>query len=149
MPFGGPVKAIEFMWEITRCCRPGLSVARFALAKGIMEKSESFMDIVEYTKEVHRTCDIQDRRELLTLAALGIAGEAGEVVDIIKKVLYHAHELDTLALCTEVGDLLWYITLLCETSGFTLENVMQTNVEKLRQRYPQGFDPQRSQQRQE
>ena len=74
------------------------------------------MDIAEYTAEVHRTCGIEDRRELFTLTALGIAGEAGEVVDIIKKVLYHGHELDTSALCTEVGDLLWYMTLLCDTA---------------------------------
>ena len=105
------------------------------------------MDVAEYTREVHRTCDIQDQKELLILTALGIAGEAGEVVDIVKKVLYHAHELDTSALCKEVGDLLWYVVLLCETVGLTLDEVMQTNVEKLRQRYPDGFDPQRSRMR--
>ncbi|HEY0757068.1 MAG TPA: nucleoside triphosphate pyrophosphohydrolase family protein [Ktedonobacteraceae bacterium] len=102
------------------------------------------MGIEEYTREVYRTCDIQDQRELLTLSALGIAGEGGEIVDLVKKVLYHEHELDTSALREEVGDLLWYITLLCETAGFTLTDAMQANVEKLRQRYPRGFDPQRS-----
>lgn len=106
------------------------------------------MDFAEYAKEVHRTCSIQDPKELLTLTALGIAGEGGEVVDIIKKVRYHAHELDASLLCQEIGDLLWYIVLLCETVGLTLDEVMQTNVEKLRQRYPAGFDPQRSQIRQ-
>lgn len=105
------------------------------------------MDIEEYTREVHRTCDIQDQKELLTLTALGLAGEAGEVVDIIKKVLYHSHELDTSALRQEVGDLLWYLTLLCETAGFTLDQAMQANVEKLRIRYPAGFDPERSKNR--
>ncbi|HEY3993734.1 MAG TPA: nucleoside triphosphate pyrophosphohydrolase family protein [Ktedonobacteraceae bacterium] len=105
------------------------------------------MEHAEYAKEVHRTCSIEDHRELLTLTALGIAGEAGEVVDIIKKVLYHAHELDTSELCKEMGDLFWYMTLLCETVGLTLDNVMQANVEKLRQRYPAGFDAQRSQKR--
>jgi NTP pyrophosphatase (non-canonical NTP hydrolase) len=105
------------------------------------------MDIAEYTKEVHRTCSIQDRKELLTLTALGIAGEAGEVVDLIKKVLYHSHELDTTALCQEMGDLLWYMTVLCETVGLTLDGVMRANIEKLYRRYPHGFDPERSQQR--
>lgn len=105
------------------------------------------MDIAEYTKEVHRTCDLQDRRELFTLTALGLAGEAGEVVDSLKKVLYHGHELDVTALRKEVGDLLWYLVLLCDTAGFTLDEAMQANVEKLRQRYPHGFDPQRSQNR--
>ncbi len=105
------------------------------------------MDSAEYTKEVHRTCGIEDRRELLTLTALGIAGEAGEVVDTIKKVLYHTHELDNDALCEEIGDLLWYMVLLCDTVGLSLEGVMQANMEKLRKRYPEGFDPQRSKMR--
>lgn len=107
------------------------------------------MDIGEYTKEVHRTCSVSDPKELLTLTALGIAGESGEVVDTVKKVLYHAHELDVSHLCKELGDLLWYMVLLCDTVGLTLDDVMQTNVEKLRRRYPEGFDPQRSQIRQE
>ncbi|SRR6266700_7356048 len=107
------------------------------------------MDIAEYTKEVHRTCSVKEPKELLTLTALGIAGEAGEVVDTVKKVLYHSHELDISALRKEVGDLLWYMVLLCDTVGLTLEDVMQANVEKLRQRYPDGFDAQRSKTRQE
>jgi NTP pyrophosphatase (non-canonical NTP hydrolase) len=107
------------------------------------------MDTAEYTKEVRRTCSVQDQKELLILTAFGIAGEAGEVVDTVKKVLYHAHELDVSNLSKEVGDLLWYMTLLCETVGLTLDDVMQKNVEKLRKRYPDGFDPQRSQTRQE
>lgn len=107
------------------------------------------MDSKEYAKEVHRTCSISDPKELLTLTALGIAGEAGEVVDTIKKVLYHAHELDVAHLQKELGDLLWYMVLLCESVNITLDDVMQANVEKLRKRYPEGFDPQRSLLRQE
>ncbi len=107
------------------------------------------MDIAEYTKEVNRTCGIEDPRELLILAALGIAGESGEVVDALKKVLYHSHELDVVELRKELGDLLWYIVLLCDTIGLSLDDVMQANVEKLQERYPQGFDPERSQRRQE
>ncbi len=106
------------------------------------------MDIDEYTREVHRTCGISEHRELLTLTALGIAGESGEVIDIIKKVLYHSHELDVSALDEEIGDLLWYVVLLCDTVGLTLDDVMQTNVEKLRKRYPHSFDPQKSRMRQ-
>lgn len=102
------------------------------------------MNLAEYAQEVHRTCSLRDRKELLTMTALGIAGEAGEIVDLVKKALYHAHELDPSALCEEIGDLLWYIVLLCETVGLTLDEVMQANSEKLRQRYPQGFDEQQS-----
>ncbi|HTK05992.1 MAG TPA: nucleoside triphosphate pyrophosphohydrolase family protein [Ktedonobacteraceae bacterium] len=102
------------------------------------------MEITEYVREVHRTCSITEPRDLLTISALGIGGEAGEVVDHLKKVLYHGHDLDTNALCKEIGDLLWYLILLCETTGLTLDEVMQANVEKLRKRYPEGFDRQRS-----
>lgn len=107
------------------------------------------MEITEYVREVHRTCSVTDSRDLLTISALGIAGEAGEVVDHLKKVLYHGHELDTTELCKEMGDLLWYLILLCETTGLTLDEVMQANVAKLRKRYPDGFDAQRSQQRED
>jgi|SRR5579883_226372 len=107
------------------------------------------MNIAEYTKEVRRTCNLTEQKELLTLTALGIAGESGEVVDIIKKKLYHAHELDVLALGKEIGDLLWYIVLLCDVVGLTLDEVIQMNVEKLRKRYPCGFDEQKSLFRQE
>jgi NTP pyrophosphatase (non-canonical NTP hydrolase) len=95
------------------------------------------------------TCNIDDPKELLILTALGIAGESGEIVDTIKKVLYHSHELNVPDLCKELGDLLWYMTLLSDTIGLTLNDVMQANVEKLHKRYPNGFDPQRSQHRQE
>jgi NTP pyrophosphatase (non-canonical NTP hydrolase) len=107
------------------------------------------MDIANYVQEVHRTLKEADTRDLLTISALGIAGESGEIVDLIKKVLYHEHELDSAKLCKEIGDLLWYLVLLCETTGLTLEQVMEANVEKLRKRYPEGFDVQRSQQREE
>ena len=107
------------------------------------------MHIDEYTREVHRTCSIHDPKELLILTALGIAGESGEVVDIVKKVLYHSHELDVPTLQKEIGDLLWYTVLLCETVGITLDDVMQANVEKLQKRYPDGFDTEKSRLRKE
>jgi len=107
------------------------------------------MDFETYVKEVHRTCSITDQRELLTLTALGLAGETGEIVDELKKVLYHGHELDTGKLRKELGDLFWYLVLLCDTLDLTLDDVMQANVEKLRKRYPDGFDARRSRDREE
>ncbi|GCF11333.1 nucleoside triphosphate pyrophosphohydrolase family protein [Dictyobacter arantiisoli] len=105
--------------------------------------------IQEYAQEIHRTCNLEDPKELLTLTALGIAGESGEIVDTLKKFLYHQHDLDVPELCKEVGDLLWYMTLLCDTLGLTMHDVMEANVKKLRKRYPDGFDAQRSRVREE
>lgn len=83
----------------------------------------------------------------LTLAALGLAGETGEVVDQIKKHLFQGHEIDRRQLRDELGDVLWYLMLLCQTMDYTLDEIMVANVEKLARRYPDGFDPERSRQR--
>jgi NTP pyrophosphatase (non-canonical NTP hydrolase) len=71
--------------------------------------------------------------------ALGIGGEAGEVVDYIKKGILHEHGISKDVLKEELGDLLWYIAGLCTQFGISLEDVMTYNIEKLRNRYPEGF----------
>lgn len=99
----------------------------------------------QYRIEVLRTyagpADLQGK---ITLAALGLAGETGEVVDAVKKMLFQGHSLDPQHLKKELGDVFWYFTLALEACGFTLNDIMENNVEKLRQRYPDGFDPVRS-----
>lgn len=77
----------------------------------------------------------------LSLGALGVAGEAGEVADLIKKHLFHDKPLDDAALLRELGDVLWYLSYLAQATGHTLEEVALANVEKLRKRYPNGFSP--------
>lgn len=75
----------------------------------------------------------------LAILGLGIAGEAGEVVELIKKHVGHGHELDQNALTKELGDLLWYLTAICTVTGETLRGVAEHNICKLRDRYPNGF----------
>ena len=99
----------------------------------------------EYMDEVMRTyAGSNTATDKLTLAALGLAGESGEVADSIKKVLYQGHHLDILHLVEELGDVLWYLTLACNAAECTLEDVMNVNVAKLQKRYPHGFDSERS-----
>lgn len=88
-------------------------------------------------------------RERLVNAALGLNGEAGEFADTVKKYLFQGHSLDRDALTQELGDVLWYIALACDTLGVPLSAVMTANIEKLRRRYPEGFSSERSQQRSE
>lgn len=71
--------------------------------------------------------------------ALGIAGEAGEVVELIKKNQFHAKGLDLDDLVKEVGDVLYYLAALCNLYGLSLEDVAERNVVKLLERYPNGF----------
>ena len=80
-----------------------------------------------------------DRRDVLQNCALGIAGEAGEVCDGIKKVLYQGRDVSDEHLVEELGDLLWYISNMATELGYTLEDVLQRNIEKLEARYPGGF----------
>ena len=102
------------------------------------------MTIEEYQKEVMRTCGATIEGDRLVMSALGLAGETGEVVDIIKKYIFHSHNLPAVKLRDELGDVLWYLTVLGEACGLDLENIMEHNIKKLRDRYPSGFDSQRS-----
>lgn len=72
--------------------------------------------------------------------ALGLAGEAGEVSDIIKKWIFHEKRLNEEHLKKELGDVMWYIALICDSFGFSLDEILQMNVNKLMARYPDGFD---------
>lgn len=99
----------------------------------------------QYQAEILRTyAGPNNLPNKLTLAALGVAGEAGEVADLVKKHLFQGHPLDRELLLSELGDILWYYMLLCQAMGYTLAEIMTCNVAKLRQRYPDGFDPARS-----
>jgi NTP pyrophosphatase (non-canonical NTP hydrolase) len=80
-----------------------------------------------------------NQRDQLSVGALGLAGEAGEVIELIKKHLYHGRDLPADKLLLELGDVLWYVTYTADALGLTLEDVARTNNQKLRARYPQGF----------
>jgi len=81
------------------------------------------------------------RKLLLNLGALGLAGETGEVVDIIKKHLFHGNPLDRDKLLEELGDQLWYFQCLLEAADATFAEVAEKNDTKRRKRYPAGFKP--------
>ena len=79
---------------------------------------------------------------------LGISGESGELVDLIKKWVFHEKPLDETHVKKELGDVLWYAALLCESFGWDMSEIMCLNIEKLKARYPDGFDPNRANNRQ-
>ena len=80
---------------------------------------------------------------------LGLTGEAGEVSDLVKKGIFHEKGIDLEHLKKELGDCAWYLAMICDACGFTLDNVMQTNIDKLKARYPEGFDTYRANNRAE
>ena len=70
---------------------------------------------------------------------MGLAGETGETVDIFKKHIYQGKDLDINDVIEEIGDILWYIANLCNVNKITMKECMESNVEKLRKSYPNGF----------
>ena len=76
--------------------------------------------------------------------ALGLTGEAGEVAEHVKKHLFHGGPLDRAAVVKELGDILWYVAAMAGAVGVPLDEVGETNIEKLRRRYPEGFEEARS-----
>ena len=82
-------------------------------------------------------------------ASLGLSGEVGELNDSIKKAIFHGHDIDTYAVKKEIGDILWYVALMCHSFGFDMGEIMEINIAKLKARYPDGFSEYLSQHRQE
>ena len=70
---------------------------------------------------------------------MGLAGEIGEVIDIMKKHIYQGKELDITDVIEEIGDVLWYIANFCNVNNITMDECMESNIKKLRERFPNGF----------
>lgn len=84
------------------------------------------------------------QKDMLINGVMGLCGEAGEAIDIVKKWLAHHHELDTERLAKELGDVAWYLAETAHALGLPLEEIFQRNLDKLSRRYPGGFSTERS-----
>lgn len=93
----------------------------------------------EYQDKAMRTNNKTDIKEMLLNASLGLCGESGEFADHIKKYAFHGHEIDIDYTKKELGDIMWYIALASHSLGLELGDIMETNINKLIKRYPQGF----------
>ena len=75
---------------------------------------------------------------------MGLCGESGEAIDLVKKHLAQGHELDKARLAKELGDIAWYLAEMATVLDIELEEVFVRNIEKLKKRYPEGFDKEKS-----
>lgn len=82
-------------------------------------------------------------------AVMGLNGEAGECQEIVKKAMFHGHSLDMEALLLEAGDVLWYLTELCNELGISVDTIAKLNLQKLKNRYPDGFTHEANRKRKE
>ena len=79
------------------------------------------------------------RKDMLINGVMGLCGEAGEAIDIVKKHLHQGHELDRQALAKELGDIAWYLAETAYALEIPLEEILKGNLRKLQERYPEGF----------
>ena len=103
----------------------------------------------EYQQHAMRTAGNHRGIDLLINGMMGLAGESGECIDLLKKHIFQGHPLDEERIAGELGDVVWYLAIAAEAIGKTLEEIMWGNIEKLRARYPEGFDPEKSLHRKE
>lgn len=98
------------------------------------------MTINEYQKLAMRTLNpALSEKDVLINGVMGLCGEAGEAIDLVKKHLAQGHALDRERLAKELGDVAWYLAETATAIGFDLEEILQMNIDKLEKRYPQGF----------
>lgn len=108
------------------------------------------MTVNEYQRLAMTTLNpALDKKDVLINGVMGLCGESGEAIDIVKKWLAQGHELDKEKLAKELGDIAWYLAETATALDLSLEDVFEANIEKLKKRYPEGFDPQRSIHREE
>ncbi|MGH1212664.1 nucleoside triphosphate pyrophosphohydrolase family protein [Bacillus cereus] len=108
-------------------------------------------ELDQYQEAALRTWNTnQDFGGRVLNAVLGLSGESGEVADIVKKAVFHGHGFDpahcpgeeegnTHKIALELGDILYYISIMSHEMGYTLEDIAQMNIAKLVKRYPDGF----------
>ena len=103
------------------------------------------MTINEYQQLAMRTLNpALSRKDVLINGVMGLCGEAGEAIDLVKKHLAQGHALDREGLIKELGDVAWYLAETAYALDVDLETVLAGNIEKLRRRYPQGFEREKS-----
>lgn len=106
------------------------------------------MTINEYQSLAMRTLNpALEKKDVLINSVMGLCGEAGEAIDIIKKWLSQGHDLDRTHLAVELGDVAWYLAEAATALDMPLEQILQANLDKLARRYPEGFDSRKSIQR--
>ena len=89
------------------------------------------------------------KKDMLIVGVMGLCGESGEAIDIVKKWLAQGHELDKEHLAKELGDIAWYLAEAAYALDTPLDTVLEQNIAKLKARYPEGFETEKSMNRQE
>lgn len=105
--------------------------------------SQSKVDEFKYEQEALRTLSDGFHIEKVTPniihGAIGVATEAGEILDAVKKTLFYGKDFDIVNLQEEIGDCFWYLAILAHEANMDFDTIMQQNIAKLKSRYPEKF----------
>ena len=103
------------------------------------------MTVNEYQQLAMKTLNPElSKKDVLINGVMGLCGESGEAIDIVKKWLAQGHELDKEKLAKELGDIAWYLAETATALDIPLEDIFRGNIKKLARRYPEGFSSERS-----
>lgn len=106
------------------------------------------MNLKEYMIECERTCpNLESDFNNELHMAIGASTEAGELLDAYKKTFAYGSELDSVNVGEEIADIFWYLINLCRIKGIDPEEIMDTNIKKLKQRYPNKFSKENAENR--
>ena len=98
------------------------------------------MTVNEYQKLAMTTLNPEmSQKDVLINSVMGLCGESGEAIDIVKKWLAHGHALDKEHLKKELGDIAWYLAEAATALDVSREEIFRANIDKLKKRYPEGF----------
>lgn len=122
-------------------CRPSLETNELSMCPKVYQSqvaaTETTLTPPEYNTELWR----------IQHGVIGIVTEAGELLDALKRYLYYKRQLDKTNLVEELGDVMWYVALVCNAIGVQLGDVMSKNIKKLRARYENKFSPEAAMER--
>ena len=108
------------------------------------------MEILEYQRLALKTLNPDlDQKDVLINGVMGLCGESGEAIDIVKKHLHQGHALDREHLKEELGDIAWYLASTSYALGLDLDEVLSANIAKLKRRFPEGFSTEASENRED
>ena len=103
------------------------------------------MTINEYQGLAMRTVNADiEKKDMLVNSVMGLCGESGEAIEILKKHIFHGKDLDRDHLIKELGDVAWYLAEAATALDIPLEEIFARNIEKLKARYPDGFSKERA-----
>lgn len=106
------------------------------------------MDIKTYINESSRTDSknffMDEKTQNVLHGAIGLSTESGELLDSLKKKIYYGRDLDTVNIKEELGDIMWYMALIMRELDLEMEDVLNTNIQKLKARYGDKFSEEKA-----